>query len=200
MEKTIDCRGLACPLPVLRAKECLEADQPDTLVVTVDNQAARENVDRFLSRSGYGVTATETEGIFTLTAQRLAGQTPSPSPAPAAAPTAEGKTLVLLTADTIGQGDPMLGAKLMINFCATLPELGESLWRIILLNGGVKLSVADSPVLDSLRGLVAAGVSILVCGTCLDFFGLLEQKTIGETTNMLDVVTSLALADKVIQI
>ena len=45
----------------------------------------------------------------------------------------------------------------------------------------------------------AAGVSILVCGTCLNFFNLLEAKQVGETTNMMDVVTSLSLADKVIR-
>lgn len=28
----------------------------------------------------------------------------------------------------------------MGNFLSTLPELGESLWRVILLNGGVKLA------------------------------------------------------------
>ncbi len=202
MEKALDCRGLACPMPVLRTKECLEADHPDTVVVTVDNQAARENVDRFLSRAGYAVSATEVGGIFTLTATKSAAASPSPeqTAAPAVSDPGDAKTLVLITADTIGRGDPTLGAKLMVNFCDTLPELGDSLWRIILLNGGVKLSVADSPVLASLHQLAEAGVSILVCGTCLDFFGLLEQKNVGETTNMLDVITSLALADKVIQI
>ncbi len=202
MEKALDCRGLACPMPVLRTKECLEADHPDTVVVTVDNQAARENVDRFLSRAGYAVSATEVGGIFTLTATKSAAASPSPeqTAAPAVSDPGDAKTLVLITADTIGGGDPTLGAKLMVNFCDTLPELGDSLWRIILLNGGVKLSVADSPVLASLHQLAEAGVSILVCGTCLDFFGLLEQKNVGETTNMLDVITSLALADKVIQI
>lgn len=189
-------------MPVLRTKECLEADHPDTVVVTVDNQAARENVDRFLSRAGYAVSATEVGGIFTLTATKSAAASPSPeqTAAPAVSDPGDAKTLVLITADTIGRGDPTLGAKLMVNFCDTLPELGDSLWRIILLNGGVKLSVADSPVLASLHQLAEAGVSILVCGTCLDFFGLLEQKNVGETTNMLDVITSLALADKVIQI
>lgn len=202
MEKALDCRGLACPMPVLRTKECLEADHPDTVVVTVDNQAARENVDRFLSRAGYAVSATEVGGTFTLTATKSAAASPSPeqTAAPAVSDPGDAKTLVLITADTIGRGDPTLGAKLMVNFCDTLPELGDSLWRIILLNGGVKLSVADSPVLASLHQLAEAGVSILVCGTCLDFFGLLEQKNVGETTNMLDVITSLALADKVIQI
>ena len=38
----------------------------------------------------------------------------------------------------------------------------------------------------------------MVCGTCLNHFGLLDKKQCGETTNMLDIVTSLQVADKVI--
>lgn len=33
----------------------------------------------------------------------------------------------------------------------------------------------------------------------MNFFNLLEAKQVGETTNMMDVVTSLSLADKVIR-
>lgn len=207
MDTSLDCRGLPCPQPVLRCKACLESNHPEALSVTVDNEAARENVSRFLTREGYAVAVKpEADGVFTLTAKAANATTPAapqvaPSraqPEPSAA--ASSKTVVFITADTIGRGDATLGAKLMVNFCATLPELGEDLWRVILVNGGVKLSVADSPVLESLQTLAKDGVSILVCGTCLDFFGILQQKVIGETTNMLDVVTSLALADKVIQI
>jgi len=203
MDTTLDCRGLACPGPVLRCKECVEKEAPKTLTVTVDNQAAKENVTRFLGMRGYAVTASEADGLVTLTATATGD---APQPAPAAAPAAprqaaqDPKTAVFITADTVGRGDPELGAKLMVNFVNTLPELGEGLWRIILVNGGVKLAVAGSPVLAKLKELAAAGVSILVCGTCLDFFGILDKKEVGETTNMLDVVTSLALADKVIQI
>ena len=109
------------------------------------------------------------------------------------------KTLVLITTETLGRGDESLGTALMGNFLATLPELGPQLWRIVLLNGGVKLSVQAGKALDSLKALADKGVSILVCGTCLGHYGLLEQKQVGETTNMLDIVTSLALADKVIR-
>ena len=49
------------------------------------------------------------------------------------------------------------------------------------------------------KKLEAAGVSILVCGTCLEYYGLLDSRQVGETTNMLDIVTSLDLADKVIR-
>ena len=107
--------------------------------------------------------------------------------------------MVLITTETFGRGDDELGEKLMGNFLATLPELGESLWRVILLNGGVKLAATPGKSLDSLKALENAGTDVLVCGTCLDFYGLLEAKQVGQTTNMLDVVTSLALADKVIR-
>jgi hypothetical protein len=36
-----------------------------------------------------------------------------------------------------------------------------------------------------------------VCGTCLTHFDLMDQKAIGQTTNMLDIVTAMQLADKV---
>ena len=54
--------------------------------------------------------------------------------------------------------------------------------------------------LTSLQELEAAGVQVLVCGTCLNHFKLLEQKQVGETTNMLDIVTHMQLADKVVSV
>ena len=69
----------------------------------------------------------------------------------------------------------------------------------MLLNGGVKLASTEGKALDGLKALAAAGVSILVCGTCLQHYNLLDKKQVGETTNMLDIVTSLSLADKVVR-
>lgn len=100
----------------------------------------------------------------------------------------------------MGRGDDELGGKLMLNFLATLPELGDELWRVILVNSAVKLAVEGSEHLTKLKDIENADVTVLVCGTCLDHFGLLDQKRVGQTTNMLDVVTSLQLADKVIQV
>jgi intracellular sulfur oxidation DsrE/DsrF family protein len=69
---------------------------------------------------------------------------------------------------------------------------------LVLLNAGVKLAVAGSDVLGSIQALAQDGVMVLVCGTCLNHFQVLEQKQVGETTNMLDIVTHMQLADKVI--
>ena len=51
--KTLDCRGLACPQPVMRTRDALEQGRPQELLVLVDNAAASENVSRFLRRSAY---------------------------------------------------------------------------------------------------------------------------------------------------
>jgi len=150
---------------------------------------------------GYTVEFSQDMGAWTIEARREDGQAAVVKATVACtAPVQQGKTLVFLTAETIGAGDDELGGKLMLNFLATLPELGSGLWRIILVNGAVKLVTEGHPCLEKLAALGASGVSILVCGTCLGFFGLMEKKMVGETTNMLDVVTSLGAAGKVIQI
>lgn len=198
---TLDCKGLACPGPVLRCLDCIEKDAPAALNVMVDDAGALENVLRLLGGKGYTVEVLQDMGAWTIEARREGGQPAAVKAAVAcAAPAQHGKTLVFLTAETIGAGDDELGGKLMLNFLATLPELGSGLWRIILVNGAVKLATEGHPCLEKLAALAGSGVSILVCGTCLSFFGLMEKKLVGETTNMLDVVTSLGTAGKIIQI
>lgn len=70
----------------------------------------------------------------------------------------------------------------------------------MFVNNGVNLAVEGSTVLAELKALAENGVDILVCGTCLTHFNLLDKKQVGETTNMLDIVTAMQLADKVINI
>jgi len=50
------------------------------------------------------------------------------------------------------------------------------------------------------KTVLKQGLHILVCGTCLTHFNLLDKKQVGNTTNMLDIVTAMQLADKVINI
>jgi len=89
---------------------------------------------------------------------------------------------------------------LMLSFLRTLKEMGPDLWRLVFVNNGVKLTIDGSEVLDDLKAYENGGLKILVCGTCLTHFNLLERKQVGETTNMLDIVTAMQLADKVITI
>ena len=122
---------------------------------------------------------------------------PRSAPAP---PTGAKKIMVMCATDRIGYGDDTLGLKLMVNFLRTLKEMGDELWRLVLVNNGVKLAIDGSEVLEDLKNYEKEGIKILVCGTCLDHFSLLERKQVGETTNMLDIVTAMQLADQVISI
>ena len=201
----VDCRNAPCPQPVVKLRDLLENSRPPNLEVLVDNQAAVENVGRFLRNKGYEVSCAEEGPLWRISAKtdaddRRDGAPESVSPN-AGLPAAEDlRTLVMIIAPVFGSGDDELGGKLMKNFLVTLPEMGSALWRIILLNGGVTLAAEDSPVLEQLQTLEKAGVSILVCGTCLEHFGLLSKKAVGETTNMLDVVTGMATACKIIRV
>jgi selenium metabolism protein YedF len=197
----LDCKGLACPQPVMRAKELLEKEAPDSLEVLVDNQAASQNVCRFLQSQGYEATISTHGRDFVISGKRNADLPVDLVPPDVYTCSPEdARILVFVRSDTLGRGDDKLGAGLMKNFLLTLKEMGPSLWRILFLNGGVKLCCEGSESLPALQERVEGGVSILVCGTCLDFFGLLEKKKVGETTNMLDIVTSLQVAGKVITV
>ncbi|WP_319584780.1 sulfurtransferase-like selenium metabolism protein YedF [uncultured Pseudodesulfovibrio sp.] len=202
---SLDCKGLPCPQPVLRCKETVEKEGPAHLVVIVDNEPAKENVSRFLTMQGYAVQAEKSGADFVVTALRDKSENAECEEC-AVMTDAElkgedkDKILVFVPTDVIGSGDDTLGGNLMYNFMVTLKELGDELWRIILVNGGVKLAVPGSRCLEELQKLEKSGVSILVCGTCLEFFGLTDKRAVGDVTNMLDVVTSFQLATKSIQV
>jgi len=199
--KEIDARGLACPAPVLQTKAALQDEKPASVTVVVDNPASQQNVQRFLESQGFQ-TVIEKRGddyLVVGTCGPEAGNRVELSPKPKAEKGAQ-KVMVMCATDRIGFGDDALGLKLMVNFLRTLQEMGPDLWRLVFVNNGVKLAVDGSEVVGDLRTLEEGGLKILVCGTCLNHFNLLEKKQVGETTNMLDIVTSMQLADKVINI
>ena len=198
--RMLDCRGMACPQPVIKTREALER-KPASVTVLVDNAPASENVRRLLEKSGYGPVNVEQRevSLWAVCASAACAACAEAEAVIEAAGERAKRTLVFLSTETLGHGSDELGAKLMANFLLTLPEMGEDLWRVVMVNGGVKLASQPGRALDALKKLEEKGVSLLVCGTCLEYFGLLEQKQVGETTNMLDIVTSLDLADKVIR-
>ena len=129
----LDCRGLACPQPVMRSRDAV-AGGAQALEVLVDNEPARENLRRFFEGRGFNV-ADNQEGPDCWRISATAGHAaPATQQGTEVTAATEGnsRTLVLITTETIGRGDDVLGGKLMGNFLATLPELGARLWRIVL--------------------------------------------------------------------
>lgn len=209
MVKELDCRKMDCPAPVLETKKCLESEALSQIRVLVDNDAAVENVSRFLTYAGFevGVESDGTMSVVEGARDQAATVKLTSGPAGRSGSGTESSTedspakiMVMAASNKFGVGDDDLGAKLMINFIKTLKEMGKDLWRLVFVNHGVTLATVDSAVLDELHELEASGVTILVCGTCLTHLDLMKKKAIGQTTNMLDIVTAMQLADKVINL
>ena len=200
MTRELDCRGLACPAPVLKTKEIVEEEHPDMIRIIIDNEAAKQNVSRFLQSRSFDVTVQEDETSFYVVGKSETQTSTACTVMVEEQETEKQKIMVMVATDRMGYGDDELGRKLVVNFIRTLKEMGEELWHLVFVNNGVKLTIEGSAVLPDLKELEQAGVQILVCGTCLDHFNLLDKKQVGETTNMLDIVTAMQLADKVINI
>ncbi|MBU1740001.1 MAG: sulfurtransferase-like selenium metabolism protein YedF [Proteobacteria bacterium] len=200
---TLDCRGLACPAPVLKTRDHIERTGDATFEVRVDNDAAFQNVSRFLTGQGFSCVVTGQAPDITIVAEKT-GEPTAPASDPAdptcQTPAVGRKIMVLIGADRLGRGDDDLGRGLVKNFVLTLGEIGPDLWRLVFVNSGVKLTLEGAATLEDIQALERAGVTVLVCGTCLGHFGVMDQKRVGQTTNMLDIVTSMQLADKVISI
>ncbi len=127
---------------------------------------------------------------------------PSPErahPLPAAEETAKPKNWALFVGkDFIGDGSEELGTSLMTMFFYTLAESNDAPRYILFMNSGVKLPVENDQVVEHLKTLQEKGSEILVCGTCLKFFGIADNLKIGTVSNMYDISERMHLADKVI--
>lgn len=192
----LDCQGLACPQPVIMTKKALE-ERPAQLTVLVDNAAAKENVAKFAASLGYGVNIEPAGGVFRLHLLAL-GTAPAARPTTAEPAASAGGPVFLISRSTLGQGDDQLGAILMKSFFVSLQELQPAPRAILLLNGGVQLAVAGSPVLAGLQELSRRGVNVLVCGTCLDYFQLKDKLAVGSVTNMYSILTELTAGGRAI--
>ena len=186
MEK-LDCKGQACPLPVVNAKKALAGMGEGALEVLVDNKTAMHNLEN-LGKSLKVETASEERGdaefavVFTKGAQVADAACEECQPLVPA-----GSKVVVLSSEFMGAGDDELGATLMKAFVFAHPAR-RAAGGHPAYNGGVHLTVEGSPVLDDLKKLAKAGVEIFSCGTCLNHFGIADKLAVGEVTNMYVIV------------
>ena len=108
------------------------------------------------------------------------------------------QTVIIFNQDGLGQAEESLRHKLATSYLRTLLELGHHPRAILFYAAGAQLVAAGSPCLQELTELAAAGVPLIACRTCLDFYGLMDRVAVGEIGNMLRIVEAQAAADKVI--
>ncbi len=204
MGKTVvNAVGEQCPIPVVKATRALrEMGEPGTLEIHVDNEIAVQNLTRMAS--GHHLTARservgEKEYVVTVEVPVPIGEAAVEEPALACVPDARGDLLVAVDTDAMGRGSEELGKTLMKGFIFAVGQLPRLPETMLFYNGGARLTVEGSDVLEDLKGLEARGVEILTCGTCLNFYGLAEKLAVGSATNMYAIVEKLAGAGKVIK-
>ena len=171
----IDARGDACPIPVVKTLKALGAlAGPGEVETIVDNKVAVENLTRMASSKGCASAAEQT-------AEK------------------EWHVTVQISAETMGTGDDLLGKKLMKAFIFSLTQLEELPQTILFYNGGAHLTCEGSDSLEDLKNLADAGVEILTCGTCTDFYGITDKLAVGEVTNMYVIAERLSGASVVVR-
>ena len=106
----------------------------------------------------------------------------------------------MMPSETMGRGDEELGGILIRGFFHTLGEVEPLPDIIIFINGGVKLVVEGSRVLEDIQALCEQGVEILACGTCLGHYDLKERVAVGEVSNMYTIAETMLGAGKVVSL
>ena len=192
--KTVDCRGMACPQPVVAVKHMLEESKGEPINVMLDDGAPRENVTRFAVNRGFSVAETAINGAYSLL---ISGEAGEPM---VTVESRSGKTVMLVASDRLGDGPEELGRLLMKNFILTLLDVAETPDRLLFVNAGVLLTTEGSEVLEALEQLGNRGAEIFSCGLCLDFFNRKEKLKVGGVTNMFTIAESLLKAGSVVRV
>ena len=112
----------------------------------------------------------------------------------------DGSVLLLVARDGMGEGEPPLRHKLIRTYLSLVDGNGMLPGAIAFYGEGVRMVVEDSPVLDLLATLESKGVHLIICKTCLDYYGLVDKVRVGVIGGMTDILAAQWKASKVIAI
>lgn len=194
--KLVDCRGLACPQPVVLVKKLFNEGCKEALQIVVDNFPAKENVLTLLAAHKVAVEGIkEEDSLFTITTVGLTGTEGNKT---TDSNSGTGVTYII-DKDSIGTGDVELGKKLLIAFLNTLPDHDKDPATLFFMNSGINFALEGAPTLESLLTLEKEGVEVVVCGTCTNHFGVTDKVAVGRLGNMYDLI-DLYNREKVVSI
>ena len=197
MEKKLDCKGMACPLPVVTAKKAIEEFTEEGIVeVTVDNETAVQNLLKLAGKSNFNAASekkSEEEFVVRIEVKPEGEEIKNDGEKKS------GPTTVVISGSTMGSGDDELGKNLMKAYIFALTNVTPVPDNIIFYNGGAYLTVEGSASLEDLKNLEKAGVNIMTCGTCLNFYGIADKLSVGQVSNMYDIAQTMADSGSIIR-
>ena len=199
-DKIVDARGMVCPRPLIMTKTALiELAPGQSMTVIIDNETSKQNVERFLQDNGAASATTEKNGIYTLTITKGESRLSHPDAELYCEPPLNKSYAILFRNDKLGTGPDELCNILIKTFINTIKEVSPLPTALVFYTNGIHLTIEGSPVLAPLKDLERRGVSILVCGTCLDYFNKKADLRVGKVSNMFTILETLSGAWHVIE-
>ena len=189
----IDAGGKQCPIPVIMAKKELEAGEQDVEII-VDGPTQVGNLERLGDALGRKATSEAFGDKFLV--KFANGETIK------GAQVAEADTYaVFFNTNAIGTNESELGGNLAKMAIFTLSESERVPSYVLFMNEGVKLPAGDEPqIIENLNTLIEKGTQVLVCGTCLNFYGIKDDLKVGTVSNMYDILGAMQEVSKVIKL
>lgn len=187
MKIEVDARGQLCPKPVIMTKKELDKLDEGTITTIVDNEVAKDNVSKLATGMGLNFTVDKTkEDEYYIHINKWITEKITEEVLTCEVNDFKDLTIVF-NSDKMGEGNDELGKILVKSFIYTIKETTPWPSTLVFYNGGVKLTCEGSEALDDLKAMEAAGVEILSCGLCLDYYGIKDNLAAGEITNMYNI-------------
>jgi selenium metabolism protein YedF len=199
--KTIDVKGKQCPMPLIETKKALkESSENERFKILIDNPTSAKNVTHFLNDNQISFSETKNGALIEIIVHnegKNLEEVDETAYCTIENPPSE-NFVVLMAKDRLGEGSDELGEALAGAMINTLKAIEPLPAKIIFMNSGINLVVKGSLVINDLKFLQDKGVEMIVCGTCLDYFGKMDELVVGRLSNMLDIVQSMKDAQKVL--
>lgn len=201
----VNAIGDACPIPVVKTKNAIrELGGSGVVEVSVDNEIAVQNLLKMAKQKEYEAAfekKSNTEYIVTINVN--GGEVSDAKPVTKATVKSDEiklkETIVVIDSDKMGDGDEEFSKTLLKGFIYALSSQDIPPAKILFYNTGVRLTTEGSASIEDLKVLEKAGAKMYSCGACLNNYGLTEKLSVGEVTNMYDIVSYLMEADLVIR-
>lgn len=201
----VNAIGDACPIPVVKTKNAIrELGGSGVVEVSVDNEIAVQNLLKMAKQKEYEASfekKSNTEYIVTINVN--GGEVSEAKPVTKTAVKSDEiklkETIVVIDSDKMGDGDEEFSKTLLKGFIYALSSQDIPPAKILFYNTGVRITTEGSASIEDLKVLENAGAKIYSCGACLNNYGLSEKLSVGEVTNMYDIVSYLMEADLVIR-
>ncbi|MCS6131153.1 sulfurtransferase-like selenium metabolism protein YedF [Clostridium botulinum] len=204
MNKIVDAKGKNCPIPVIMAKKEIDNGNVN-FVVEVDNKIANENLKKLGNSMSFEIKSKEVSGIFKVhffKGERDNNQSEICEECNEIIEEIKKDKLstwsIFIGKEIIGSGSEELGKSLMKMYFYTMTESDDLPKSILFMNEGVKIPALNEQIVEHLKCLEKKGVKILVCGTCLNFYGLEEELKVGKVSNMYEISNYMKSSSKVI--